>query len=243
MGSAANEDRRASLEINQSDLQAYVAGELPERRRREVEGFLAANPDLAARTMTALHMSGTARRRPRARGWIAAMFGVAVLASVGSGAAVWAAGGGRDLDGWRELDGDNPPDYVEDAAESRQATRLRETMASQVETTQLDAREIHRALDLPLPRLPATWKVRDVQVFPTDDGPSVNLVLDTERGRVELFAVKVRSGTTERPEVARRGRELAAFWERGDAAYVLSGPQSLSDLLSDASTLARSANL
>ena len=172
------------------------------------------------------------------------MLCVVVLASLGSGAAVWSAALGRDLDGWRELDGDHPPRYIEEAAESRQTARLRATMASQLETPQLDPQEIHRTLGVPLPRIPAGWKIRDVQVFPSDDGPSVNVVLETQRGRMELFAVKTGPRANRRPQLARRGQEeFAAFWERDSAAYVLAGPQPASDLLSDASTLARSANL
>jgi hypothetical protein len=133
---------------------------------------------------------------------------------------------------------------VEDAAESRQASRLRETMASQLETPQLDAGEIRRTLRVPLPRLPADWRVRDVQVFPTDDGPSVNVVVETAAGRrLELFAVRARATLSGRPQIAMRGGEAVAFWERGAAAYVLAGPQSHAELLADASALARGANL
>jgi hypothetical protein len=194
--------------------------------------------------MGQMHMAGGRERRRGGRGLVAVAVAVVALVAAGSGFMGWSAAIHRDRDGWRELDGDDPPDYVEDAAESRQAARLREKMTSQIETPGLDASEIRRALNLSLPKMPATWRVRDVQVFPTDDGPSVTLVVDTPSGgRLELFAVRANAWRGARPELARRGHETVAFWERGPAAYVLSGSHSQIELLADASVLARSADL
>lgn len=59
-------------------------------------------------------------------------------------------------------------------------------MVSQLETAQLDVREIRRTLRLTPPALAANWRVKDVQVFPTDDRPSVNVVMETpSRRRLE----------------------------------------------------------
>jgi hypothetical protein len=240
---AANDPPDPRLQVSEADLTGYAEGRLPRDRRRAVEGLLACNPDLAARVMTRMHMAGGSRPQRRRRGLAVAALVLGLVAGLGSGAGL-AAAVGQEQDGWRELDGGDPPAYLEDAAESREASRLREGMASQVETPRLDAHEIRRTLRVSLPRLPAGWLVRDVQVFPTDDGPSVNLVVMTPQGRrLELFAVRARASLGGRPELARRGRELVAFWERGEAAYVLAGPQSAQDLLFEASALARGANL
>ncbi|WP_068874647.1 MULTISPECIES: hypothetical protein [unclassified Phenylobacterium] len=243
MPDPANDPGQPRLQVSDADLAGYVAGTLDSDRRRSVEGFLACNPDLAAGVMTQMHLS-----RPRSagrpkRGVVALALAVGVAACVGSGVG-WTASERRNFDGWRELDGGDPPAYVEDAAESRQASSLREVMVSQLETPSLDAREIRERLSLTLPTLPANWRVKDVQVFPTDHGPSVNVVVEThDRRRLQLFAVRAASMVAARPEVAVRGRESVAFWERNGAAYVLSGPQSNAELLADASALAAGAKL
>jgi anti-sigma factor RsiW len=244
---SANDDqaRGASSAVSEGDLRAYVAGALNPARRREVEGFLACNPDLAARVMTELHLRGAPaptepRQRPRPR--LLAVAGV--VACLGSAVVGWNMAAPRDLNGWRELDGDMPPDYVEDAAESRQATQVREVMVSQIESPNLDAAEVKRTMRLQLPRLPQSWRIVDAQVYPTDDGPSVNLVVEgPDRRRMNLFAVRVATLANVKPELATRGEEAVAFWKIGNSAYVLSGDGSRQELLAEATTLSRSASL
>lgn len=241
MPEAANDAGPTRLTITESDLHAYIHGDLDAQRRREIEGFLACNPDLAARVMTQLHFQG---RRPvrRRRGVTVTAIAVGLAACLGSGAG-WAAAEYRDLDGWREIDGGAPPEYVEEAAESRQATDLRQRMNSQIETAELDVGEIRDRLRIQLPAVPESWRVRDVQVFPTDEGPSVNLVLEThDRRRLQLFAVAA-SPAARRPELASKAGDTVAFWQRDGAAYVLSGPRSRSKLLEDASVLGGSETL
>jgi hypothetical protein len=241
MPEAANDAGPIRLSITGADLHAYISGDLDIQRRREIEGFLACNPDLAAGVMTQLHLRGSGRVRRR-RGLAVTAIAVGLAACLGSGAG-WAAAEYRDLDGWREIDGGPPPEYVEEAAESRQATDLRQRMNSQVETAELDVREIRQRLRIHLPPVPASWRVRDVQVFPTDEGPSVNLVLETnDHRRLQLFAVAA-STTARRPELASKAGDTVAFWQRDGAAYVLSGPRSRSKLLEDASVLGGSQAL
>ena len=243
MPEPANDDAPSRLDVSEDDLSLYVAGALAPERRRAVEGFLAANPDLAARVMTELHRSGPAPRR-RGRRLAVAALAVAVSACAASALAGWTAAEHRDLDGWREADGKLPPEYVEEAAESRQAALVRAAMTSQLETPELDAAEIRRALRLELPRLPDGWRVIDVQVYPTDAGPSVNVSAQAPDGRrLSLFVVRAATAATARPELARRGGETAAFWERGQSAYVLSGDAPGEVLLSVAKALATGKNL
>ena len=243
----ANDDHASPRRrpIGEADLQAYVEGTLDEDARSAVEGYLACNPDLAARVMTALHLRGRSgapatSRRPRRRLVQAA---VALAICVGSGALGWSVAATHEAEGWREADGGLPPDYVEDAADSRQASVLRAAMRSQAETPTLDAAEIRRAMRLRLPHLPRGWRIVDVQVYPTDDGPSVNLVVATPQGRrLDLFAIRAASGVR-RPELARRGKEIVAFWTRDSSAYVLGGDESGPQLLSAATELSQNSNL
>jgi anti-sigma factor RsiW len=244
MPASANDPAGLRLNVSQVELADYVRGGLPRDRRRVVEGMLACNPDLAAQVMTQLHLQGGSPRRIRRRwGKLIATMAVGLAACLGLGAG-WVAAEQGDLDGWRELSGAAPPEYVEEAAETRQASRLREAMASQVETPRLDAAEIRRTLNLTLPELPAEWRIRDVQVFPSDEGPAVVLVIEApSRQRLELFVVRASTSATGRPVIAVRGAESVAFWERGQAAYVLSGPHSHAELMLKASNLAVRASL
>jgi anti-sigma factor RsiW len=243
MSKAANDEGPLSpLSVTAADLHAYVAGGLTGERRREVEGLLACNPDLAAQVMTQLHLGGgaEARRKPR-QARLASGLAVALALALGSGLG-WVAAERGELEGWRASDGATPPKYVEEAAESREAARIREGMISQP-ASRLDAAEIRRTLRVSLPSLPSDWRVKDVQVFPTDSGPAVNLVAEAAGRRVELFAVRAKTAATVRPRIAIRGPEAVAYWERGDDAYVLSGPQSRRELMSAAVALASGADL
>jgi hypothetical protein len=243
MSKAANDAGAPSpLSFTEADLRAYVAGGLTGARRREVEGLLACNPDLAAQVMTQFHLGGGAGdgRWPR-RARLASGLAVAVALALGSGVG-WVASQRGELEGWRASDGATPPKYVEEAAESREAARIREGMISQP-ASRLDAAEIRRTLRVSLPSLPSDWRVKDVQIFPTDAGPAVNLVAEAAGRRVELFAVRAQSAATVRPRIAMRGPEAVAYWERGDDAYVLSGPQSPREMLSAAVALAGGAPL
>ena len=231
--------------IGEADLQAYVDGALDADARSAVEGYLACNPDLAARVMTALHTRGRTpaakqARRPRRPLLQAA---AALTICLGSGALGWSVASTHEAEGWREADGGLPPDYVEDAADSRQASVLRAAMASQAESPNLDAAEIRRALSLRLPHLPRDWRIVDVQVYPTDDGPSVNLVVETpQRRRLDLFAIRAAAGARA-PELATRGKDIVAFWRRDNSAYVLGGDGSRQQLLSAATELSQNSNL
>lgn len=245
MPQPANDDAPSRLDVGDDDLRRYVTGDLSPERRRAVEGFLACNPDMAAGVMTLLHQGGRPPRRHRGRRLVAGALAVMVAASGASAFAGWTAAEHRDMEGWREADGDMPPVYVEEAAESRQAGLVRAAMASQVESPRLDVAEIRRNLRLDVPSLPDDWRVIDVQVYPTDAGPSINLSVETPAGqRLNLFVVRAdtdaASGT---PELAARNGEIAAFWERGESAYVLSGDASGDTLLSLAKALANAKNL
>ena len=248
MPKPANDDRAPGQRatVSEADLQAYVDGELDAATRGAVEGYLACNPDLAAKVMTALHMRhggpamASPRRRPR-RGWVQAIAALVICA--GSGALGWSAAASHEAEGWRESGGGIPPDYVEDAADSRQASILRAAMVSQTETPTLDAAEIRRTMRLRLPALPADWRVVDVQVYPSDDGPSVNLVLDTPKGRRLILSASRTNAGPRVPGIAVREDEAVAFWSRDGGAYVLGGQAPPQDLLAAAAELSQSREL
>jgi hypothetical protein len=241
MRAPANDDRvpDGDRAIGDEDLSAYVAGRLPPDRRNAVEGFLACNPDIAARVMTELHRRGAGPARGHARRrWAALAVGVAACA--GSGVLGWQVAASNLADGWREADGGQAPWYVEDALESQAATLARAAMRSQAETPTMDPVEIERTLKLRAPSLPPGWRLIDAQVYPSDDGPGLNIVVEAPSGRrLSLFTVRADEAAPGRPVLAKRGRDAVAYWERGPSAFVLIGDNTGDQLLGEAETLAQ----
>jgi anti-sigma factor RsiW len=243
--SPANDDAAAAspLHVTDSELIAYVEGGLTSERRTVIEGFLACNPDLAARVMTGLHQRGRtgARGRPdRLRARVGqAMLVVAVCAVAGF--AGWRLAPGFGNNNWREPDGDRAPEYVEDAAMSQRTTQLRVAMTSQTETPTLNDAEIWKTLKLRIPALPRGWKVLDVQVYPSEEGPGVSLLVQAEDGRrLNLFAVRAQTPVSGTPATATDGQRWAVYWEAGDTAFVLLGDGTRKQLLAEADSLSRS---
>ncbi|WP_337188608.1 hypothetical protein [Phenylobacterium sp.] len=239
----ANDDARPKgrLNISDQDLEAYVADRLGDGRRLEVEGFLACNPDLAARVMTERHRRGRRQTGRLGPSW-GRVAAAGVAACVMSAAVGWHAAAQPPVTAhWREADGDAAPRYVEDALESRLAARVRAVMVSQTDTPVLDAAEVERTLKVRIPRLPEGWRVVDAQIYPSDDGPALNVIVTTVPGaRLHLFVVKANASVSASPVLARNGRDAVAYWERGVSAYVLLADSPGVDLLQEARTLARS---
>lgn len=240
---AANDDRTSAraLGVSDEDLSAYVCGDLGAERRTDVEGFLACNPDIAARVMTELHRRGrTGGVRGRPKPW--RKLTAAVVACVASGTVGWNAARATVADTWLGDLMSGAPSYVEEALESRQATLVRAGMISQSETPTLDRAEVQRALKVRTPELPPGWRLIDAQVFPSDEGPGLNILLEAASGRrLSLFAVKADTWVSATPVLVRRGREAVAYWEDGVSAFVLIGEHSGDQLLAEARALARSS--
>jgi len=236
----ANDDSRPGgrIVISDQDLAAYVTDGLGPSRRLEVEGFLACNPDVAARVMTERHRRGRAAPTRRT-GWRQIALAGLMVCLV-SGTVGWHAAAQPPVTaGWREADGDAAPRYVEDALESRHASQVRAAMASQTDSPRLDAAEIERALKVRAPRMPPGWRLVDAQVYPSDDGPALNLVVVTSEGRrLNLFTVKADAAVSASPVTAHRGRDAVAYWEDGASAYVLMADEGDGHLLQEAQTLA-----
>ena len=241
MGSPANDDEPHLLEIREAELEAYARGELDACGRRRIEGYLACNPDLAARVMAARHRGAARPTRRRPTAWrLAAVALVCCLVSAAAGA--WLSPEFKSR--WREADGDAAPTYVEEAVESHQATLVRASMVSQAAVSTLDADEIRKTMRIGLPPIPQAWKVLDVQVIPTDVGPGVSLWLQAPGGRrFTLFAVAADTLAGPRPQLASDGVRSAAFWENARSAFVLVGDGAPGELMSVAQTLAGNAKL
>jgi anti-sigma factor RsiW len=224
-------------EITEIDLIAYVDGQLDEPCRLAVETALANDPpaaadmmsDLARRTALRLaiaarptspsvELASIARRRKsyldrsRTRWTIAAALTAAVLVGFGSFGA------------FRMVAETETETVLEDALQSRAATLVRTSMVSQVETPGIAVNEIRQAVRIRLPAPPKGWKVLDVQIFPADSGPSVQLLIDTgAAGRVFLFASREGSEQGAAPVLIRYDGDTVAFWEVDGQSFTLSG--------------------
>lgn len=236
MSQAANDDAAgAPLLATPERLQAYIAGELDAEGRRQMEGYLACNPDLAAQVMGQLHRSASRSaegvQTPRRRTYVrtAAVLGCCLVATT----LMLLANQFR-----RELPFATP-DFVEDAVVSHRTTLLRVAMASQAESPRLDPGELRRMASLELPALPSGWRVVDAQLYPSDDGPSAHLLISTPQNEhLTLFAVRARTSATARPELTRSDGADVVYWEHGPFGYALLGARSLDDLKRDAAALA-----
>ncbi|TPN59978.1 anti-sigma factor [Mesorhizobium sp. B1-1-4] len=247
--------------VTDADLDAYVDDQLDVSRRIEVEAFLSARPEAAARVMSDLRMrdelrvalagsggmarpttTDAARRLERglARGRI---FGVlqraaAVAAFVAAG---WLANGiVGPMSVTRVVASPQPPAYVDEAVRAHRTTLVREGMSSQAEAPNYNAGEIRAATAIVMPSLPKDWKVRDVQVYPSRFGPSVEMAVETkEMGLVSLFAIRPGTFDVVKPTVAPSGDISSAYFQIGEVAYAVVAQSEVRDLDRAAETLAR----
>jgi anti-sigma factor RsiW len=230
------------LRISRDDLLAYAEGRLDRSRRTDVAGFLACNPDLAAEVMRVVHLQERSRDAGQAltpatgRGRRAARLAAACTACAIAG---WAFAAGLDEDG--PLQGLlKAPEYVEDAVMSWRATDLRIAMNSQTQTATLDTEELRQRMQIRVPVLPGGWRLLDAQVYPSEAGPGISMLLETAPGRqVNLFAVRSDTAASGSPQITVRNGAYAAYWEFEGAAYVLTGAGSQDEILAQASQLSR----
>ena len=90
-------------------------------------------------------------------------------------------------------------------------------------------------------KLPKDWAVKDVQVFPSAFGPSVEMSVNTpDFGEVSLFAVRPGSFDVVPATSVPREDLKAAYWQVGEVAYALVADGTARELDRTAERLARS---
>lgn len=246
--------------VTDADLDAYVDDQLDVARRIEVEAFLAARPEAAARVMSDLRtrdelrvaLAGSkgmarpatadaARRlerglaRGRALRTLQRAAAVAVLVAAG-----WLANGiVGPISVTKVVASTQPPVYLEEAIRAHRTTIMREAMSSQPEAPDYDADEIRAATAIIMPSLPKDWKVRDVQIYPSQFGPSVEMAVETrDLGLVSLFAIRPGTFDVVQPTVAPSGEISSAYFQIGEVAYAVVARSGVRDLDRTAETLA-----
>jgi anti-sigma factor RsiW len=229
-----------TVTIHEADLDAYIDGQLDAESRVRVETWLAQNPTDAARVMSDLSIRSSlklavameeADLAPRtrhaalrletglseARMWatLRKVAAVGLLVSVG-----WFANTSM---GAREVNATaHPPAFVEQAIRAHRTSLVRAGMQSQPEVQSYDRDEIRAATAITMPALPDDWQVMDVQVFPSDFGPSIEAVVRTGEGAaVSLFAGRPGSFAVEPVKNINLSDAEAAWWQIGEVAYAV----------------------
>jgi anti-sigma factor RsiW len=227
--------------VTELELEAYLDGALDSERCLAVEEHLARTPAAAARMMadlgarTALRLAQPALaanaaltsaavalnqrlsepRRPLLRLLQSRRLGLAGLAAAITAIVILPV---------PPVVQAAPPVYVSDAVQAFQTGLLRADMPSQIEAPHLDARDVQRFTRIRVPVLPAGWRVTDVQLFPSDEGPALQIMIRTARNQiVSIFAVRSAVRAPSIPETTKRGNTNVAYWRHGDMAYALTG--------------------
>lgn len=229
--------------ITDLDLDAYVDDQLEPSRRVEVAAWLAAHPEAAARVMQDFRMRDELRMALAGSGEsvspatadlaiklerglrlrkVYSYFrqAAAVLFFIGAG---WAANEMIGPLGVTEsVASAPPPAYVEDAMRAHGTSLIRAEMVSQPEAPDYDPDEIRAMTAIVMPALPDEWRVRDVQLFPSRFGPSVELTAEADDlGPISLFAVRPGSFDVVRPTLAPGNGVSAVYFQIGEVAYAV----------------------
>lgn len=245
-----------------ADLDAYVDNQLDGPRRIEVAAYLSGHPEKAARIMSDLRIRDELRlamagavegqrvetadaarrlerglRGRRLLGTLRRLAAAVVL--VGAG---WLAHSALGPIAIGEVVASTPtPAFVADAIRAHQTETLRLAMVSQPEAAGFDAGEIRAATGIVMPAFPEGWVIRDAQVYPSQFGPAVEVLIDAGEGQVlSLFAVRpgtfdVISAVTTQAEEA-----TAAYFQVGEVGYALVAAAGTQDLDRTAAGLAGS---
>jgi anti-sigma factor RsiW len=233
--------------ITAAEIDAYIDDALDPARRLAVEEHLARSPDDAARLMadlglrTALRLTQSELPAPSSELSAAADRLFARLGEprkpfgnlfarhrrFGAGTALAALLVGVVMLPHTSNADASPPLYVADAVEAFQTGLLRASMPSQAESTVFDSRDVRRFTQIRVPRLPDGWTITDVQIFPSDAGPALQIMVRTDiRQTVSLFAVRSPAPAPLKPAVVHRGDATVAYWRNGDIAYALTGAEA-----------------
>jgi anti-sigma factor RsiW len=230
-----------SEQVTGMELDAYLDGELDGERRLAVEEHLARNPEAAAQLMmdmslrTALQLAqprlgaspDLTREAERLDEMLSRRNGFWTRARwmPVAAAAIAVVGAGLMLPQQQRVV--PTPTYVSDAVESFQTGLLRASMTSQIETPRFDAHDVQRYTRIRVPVLPQGWGITDVQIFPSDEGPALQIMIRRPGGTaLSMFAVRTGAAAPGRPIAIQQGKTSVAYWRSGDIAYALTGTDS-----------------
>ncbi|EZP70433.1 putative transmembrane transcriptional regulator (Anti-sigma factor) [Sphingomonas paucimobilis] len=111
--------------------------------------------------------------------------------------------------------------FVEEALQSFQVAEMRQHLRRSPAAT-FNAGEVGSSARIALPILPAGWRITDVQLFPSDSGPSLHMIITNGKSRpISLFAIRDDHVAPAQPAVLTRDGKTVAYWQEGDLAYAL----------------------
>ena len=228
-------------QIAELDLDAYVDDQLTGPQRSDVEAYLARRPQAAARVMrdlalrrvlrralapppaprpllgAARRLAAARRRDTRLRRMLrlvpaAMLVGMGWLAHAGLGPLTVSEGRASAP----------PPALVTAALSAHEVSLLRLSMASQPGIARLDPAEMRAATGIVLPAFDPSWTVRDAQVFPSPQGPGIEILFEAPGlGQVSHFAVRAGSFGVTLPHLQKTPGQGVAWFQIGETAHVL----------------------
>lgn len=247
--------------VLENDLDAYVDGRLTPQARLRVEGYLARNPASAAQVMADLEIRNSLRlalhaheapHRAETREAARRLEGSLAMRRTWATVQRIAAVGILVAGGWIASSqigpfnatavnaSTHPPAYVEEAVRAHQTSLVRAGMSSQREASGYDPEDIRAATAIVMPKLPNGWKVADVQIFPSDFGPSVEMtIVAEENAKLSLFAVRPGFFAVETVNDVNLSGAEAAYWQIGEVAYALVSSIPDGKLADEASSLSK----
>ena len=249
--------------VSDTDLQAYIDGQLKPARRIEVEAYLATNPEEAAEVMDGLRLRDELALFLAEEGWppapettamgerlaralrlwaLVPRFRASAAAAclIGLGVSLgWAghAGLANPVEGSLEVAADPAEVLADDAAQAWHITQLEEASApapAHGGPSQAAAPDT----TAPSPALPKGLRRVDSDLIPWDGGTAAADLLVTPKGdELVLLTAETPAPGLEVPEVEWAAGVTTVSWRLGRYAYALSGDMPASDLLRLANTI------
>lgn len=231
--------------ISEEELLAYVDEQLDIERRIEIEHYLISRPDIAERVMADLkardqlrlafaadlpnppqHVIAAAAKLERKlslRRWLDhGRRAAAIVILIASGWIAHAQFGYRAIS--KSQAAPEHPSYVGEAVRAHRTAILRSQIKSQRGNQSYDPAELLTMTHVLVPTLPTGWQVTDTQIFPAEEGHSVEMNLQLENSdRVSLFAVQALNEANIPPTSVRMSDDIAVYWQIGRHAYALTG--------------------
>jgi anti-sigma factor RsiW len=228
--------------ISEEEINRFLDGELTQPQRSDLQARLALEPELAAdvfaqaQRMEALRVAQPQRlfpprasvdkakrlesafRRRRIFSALKLQTAAALLVLVG-----WSANsltlplrqGGQTTD----------ENFILAARVALRVAQLNAGPEKGSEPKQDKIERLVGAMNISMPDLPATWRVKDVQVQPWNGRQSLVVTADTPSvGRITLVAVAMSGEDAVPPTPATDGRVPTVYWQSGGTAYALMGP-------------------
>jgi len=229
--------------ISETDLQAFIDGQIDQQRRFEVMEHISKNPELAVQVMEdlaaiqGLKMLHTSIRKTTPHATIAAArkleqsLYLRSLASWTSRAAgvVLVLGVLSFLHlkaGVFELPDETSgrSAFVADAVHAYRAQLLLAQMPSMARTTPYNSEEIRTATNIVMPPPLPGLELTNVQLVPTGSTAGIDAMFKTASdSRIALFAVRTSEEAEVPPTLSRSETETTVYWQRGSLLYALTG--------------------